>query len=77
MSNMEQMKDNIKTFTPFQPLTKAEMELIERSLEETSKIAAIPCTACNYCLAECPNKIMIPDCINIYNDGKRGAHHWN
>ena len=73
MSNMEQMNDNIKTFNPFQPLTEAELELIELSLDETSKIAAIPCTSCNYCLAECPNNIMISDCFNLYNEGKRGA----
>jgi len=73
MSNMEQMRDNIKTFNPFQPLTDSELELIERSLRETSRIAAIPCTSCNYCLAECPNNIMIPDCFDLYNEGKRGA----
>ena len=73
MSNMAQMNDNINTYSPFQPLSDADLDLIKRAVGETSKIAAIPCTACNYCLAECPNNIMIPDCINLYNEGKRGA----
>ncbi|MCL2058265.1 MAG: aldo/keto reductase [Oscillospiraceae bacterium] len=73
MSNMEQMQDNLKTFSPFQPLTDSEEDLIKASMNATSNIAAIPCTSCNYCLANCPASIMIPDCFNLYNEHKRGA----
>ena len=73
MSNIDHMRDNLKTYNPFEPLTDDELELIKRTLAEKSSIAGIPCTSCGYCLAECPNEIMIPECFTIYNDYKRGS----
>ncbi|MCL2216403.1 MAG: aldo/keto reductase [Defluviitaleaceae bacterium] len=76
-STLEQMHDNIKTFDNLKPLTGEEMALIEVALEEMSKIATIPCTACKYCHADCPQKIDIASCFSLYNDLKRGSAEWN
>lgn len=77
MSTIAQMKDNIKTYSPFVPMTKDELGIIENVLREISKIASIPCTGCKYCLPECPNNIEIPVCFSLYNDVKRGSAKWN
>ncbi|MDR1559347.1 MAG: aldo/keto reductase [Clostridiales bacterium] len=70
MSNLQQVEDNIKTFKNFEPLTKAEEELIDRALR-AGKGPAVPCTACRYCLETCPKDIAIPDVFAVYNQFKR------
>jgi len=77
MSTLEQMHDNINTFKDLKPLTSGEMVLIERALYEMSKVASVPCTACKYCHADCPQKIDIASCFTLYNDLKRGDAQWN
>jgi len=77
MSAVDQMQDNIKTYSPFTPMTESELDIIEIALQELSKVATIPCTACKYCLADCPQNIEIPVCFSLYNDNKRGAAKWN
>jgi predicted aldo/keto reductase-like oxidoreductase len=77
MSAAAQMKDNIKTYTPFTPMAENELSIIENVLQELSKVASIPCTYCKYCVADCPQNIEIPVCFNLYNEEKRGAANWN
>lgn len=77
MSSNSQLEDNIKTYNPFTPLSENELNAIGKVLEELSKTAMIPCTACKYCKTECPQDIEIPVCFNLYNDQKRGAEKWN
>ena len=77
MSEIGQMQDNIKSYSPFVPVTESELSIIEQALREISAVASIPCTACNYCLADCPENIEISVCFNLYNDIKRGAADWN
>ena len=77
MSSLDQMKDNIKTYTPFKPFGEEDLKIIEAALQEISKVASIPCTACKYCLEDCPENIEISVCIGLYNDIKRGAADWN
>jgi len=68
MSNMEQMKDNLKTFGEKKSLGEAECTTLLAIAEELK--AAVPCTACRYCCDGCPQKIDIPEVISIYNDLK-------
>ncbi|MCL2159595.1 MAG: aldo/keto reductase [Oscillospiraceae bacterium] len=77
MSNIAQMEDNLKTYSPFVPISKDEQKIIENVLTELSMVATIPCTYCKYCVAACPQDIEIPVCFNLYNDSKRGAAQWN
>ena len=66
MSNMEQLKDNIKTLYPLSPLTKREHEVLQKALTIYRSSGAIPCTACRYCM-ECPAGVDIPKVFTIYN----------
>lgn len=77
MSTPEQVRDNVDTFSPLITLKDEEYGVIESALAELSKIASIPCTACKYCVADCPQQIEIPVCFSLYNDDKRGGAHWN
>ena len=66
MSTMEQLEDNIRTFSEGCSLTAAEVDelyLIAESLKSN-----VPCTACRYCVDGCPMELNIPMLIEIYND---------
>jgi len=71
MSNIQQVEDNVKTFTNFTPLTEAEKKLLDNALQVSAQTSAVPCTACNYCLDSCPNNIAIPSVFAAYNSLKR------
>ena len=68
MSNLEQMKDNVKTFAERKPLTEEETAVVLEIAEQIK--AAVPCTACRYCTKTCPMQLEIPQIIRLYNDAK-------
>ncbi len=76
MSNEEQIRDNIKTFTDFQPITEKEMEIIDAVTEEILRIPQIGCTACKYCTPGCPAGISIPDVFRTINTLRRYPDDW-
>ena len=68
MSNFDQMKDNIATFSGGDPLSEDEQaKLVE--IADSMKVGA-PCTACRYCCEGCPMGLDIPVLITAYNDMK-------
>lgn len=68
MSSVEQMKDNIKTFSEGAPLDENEAALLEELGEGLKN--ALPCTACRYCCSGCPMGLDIPLLIQSYNDAR-------
>lgn len=65
-SSIEQMKENVALFSENDPLSDKEKEdLIKLGKNLTS---GVPCTACRYCVKDCPQKINIPDIISMYNE---------
>ncbi|NLM58853.1 MAG: Fe-S oxidoreductase [Clostridium sp.] len=67
MSNEEQHKDNIETFTNFEPLSDKEREILDEVTKAMAKSSVIQCTSCRYCCDGCPQKISIPDVISALN----------
>jgi predicted aldo/keto reductase-like oxidoreductase len=67
MSDMDQMKDNLKTMSEFQPFTHAEQEGLNQVTEILLSAPTIPCTGCRYCVDGCPQQILIPDMIRAFN----------
>ncbi|MDR3112557.1 MAG: aldo/keto reductase [Elusimicrobiota bacterium] len=67
MSNMEQLKDNIKTMTDFKPLSNSERTTLTNAVAAYRASGTIPCTNCKYCTPYCPKKVDIPNNLVIYN----------
>lgn len=67
MSNVEQMEDNLTTMRAFKPLDDTERATIVRAQTALSAFDTIPCTACEYCIKECPSNVAIPDIFNAVN----------
>ena len=76
MSNDEQMKDNIRTFTDFEKLADDEMQIIDDVTDELMSMPQIGCTACKYCCDGCPRKISIPDVFRTVNTLRRYPDDW-
>ena len=68
MSSLEQMKDNIRTFTDGTPLSEEEWNMMLEIAETLKK--GVPCTACRYCCGGCPMGLDIPMLLAGYNDMK-------
>lgn len=66
MSNMEQMMDNVKTFSEDKPLTAEETAMLLDIAEGMKD--SIPCTACRYCCDGCPAGLDILGLISTYNE---------
>ncbi|MBE5868990.1 MAG: aldo/keto reductase [Lachnospiraceae bacterium] len=66
MSTMEQVEDNIKTFTDFKPLTKKEEETIVKIRETMRARVQNGCTGCGYCMP-CPAGVNIPENFRTWN----------
>lgn len=70
MSNEEQMKDNLNTFTDFEPLSDKEREVIDLVVKKLQETPQIQCTACRYCCDGCPAGIVIPDIFRAVNTNR-------
>lgn len=66
MSNMEQMQDNIKTYSGGTPLSESEVALLYDIAESMKD--SLPCTGCGYCLENCPMQLDIPTILSYYNE---------
>lgn len=71
MSDEAQMADNISYMKDFEPLNEQEQDAVFKATEIIKNSITIPCTACRYCIDDCPKKIAIPDYFSIYNNLKR------
>lgn len=66
MSNLEQLKENIETFTEEKSLNEKEMEVLLKVTDSMMDI--LPCTACRYCVTHCPQELDIPTLLSLYNE---------
>ncbi len=73
MSELDQVKDNVKTFSDDAVLSEEDMELICRVSDILHHTYAVPCTACRYCCDDCPKELDIPSLLSVYNEYKTGG----
>ena len=66
MTRMEDLKDNIRTFSAGEPLRSEEIALLMELAEQMKD--SLPCTACRYCCDGCPQGLDIPMLLEAYNE---------
>lgn len=67
MNLMEHLKDNLATFSPLDPCTPQENDLLDSIANGMMGYPVVPCTACRYCMP-CPYGVDIPGNFAYYND---------
>ena len=72
MSTMEQVVDNVKTFSEIEPLNAEEQATIEQARQLFQARIQVPCTGCRYCMP-CPFGLDIPKNFRLLNT----AHVYN
>ncbi|MFA6948375.1 MAG: aldo/keto reductase [Eubacteriales bacterium] len=66
MSNIAQMRDNIRIFTDMTDMTDADYSAIDEVVENIRASQKISCTGCRYCMP-CPMGVEIPDLFRAWN----------
>ncbi len=72
MSTLEQVIDNVKTFSEIEPLNAEELNTIEQARQLFQARIQVPCTGCRYCMP-CPFGLDIPKNFRLLNT----AHVYN
>lgn len=72
MSTIEQMADNVRTFSEKEPLTQEEENILKKAADLFYPTVAVACTGCRYCCPDCPQGLDIPRILALYNDVKMG-----
>ena len=68
MSTMEQVTENVCTWSEDKPLDKREFEAVTDIGRRLFSGGVLPCTACRYCVERCPQGLDIPRLIALYNE---------
>ena len=68
MSDLEQLKQNVETFSQDRPLSEAERAALLGIAGDMVKKIVLPCTACRYCTSHCPQGLNIPELLALYNE---------
>ncbi len=66
MTYMEHLQDNLRTFSPLDPLTDDDREFLEHTAQLMLRYPTIPCNDCKYCMP-CPYGLDIPAILLHYN----------
>jgi predicted aldo/keto reductase-like oxidoreductase len=66
MTYMEHLEDNLRTFSPLEPLSENESAVLKKALDGFLTQENIRCTACGYCMP-CPYGVDIPALFTHYN----------
>ena len=70
MSDFSQMKENVDTMRAEKRLTSEEEKGLSKIVNTINGADIIECTACRYCVEDCPKKILIPDLFSCYNSSE-------
>ena len=68
MSNFDQLKENIETYSEAKPVNKEEWETLMSIADSMVGKKTLHCTGCSYCTTHCPMSLDIPRIIELYNE---------
>ena len=66
MTRMEHLQDNLRTYSPLQPLSGDDFAFLQRTATMMMQFDTIPCNDCKYCMP-CPYGLDIPAILLHYN----------
>ena len=66
MTYMEHLQDNLRTYSPLEPLTDEDREFLEQTAQLLLRYPTVPCNDCQYCMP-CPYGLDIPGILLHYN----------
>ena len=67
MSNIGQMHENLADWKADTPFTPEEEQALAQAVAALRAVPTIPCTNCRYCVKECPQGVLIPECLQLLN----------
>lgn len=68
MSDLEQVKENIRIYEESRPLQEEEMKQVLAIASDMIDKTVVPCTGCHYCVSHCPQELDIPFLLKLYNE---------
>ena len=68
MTTPEMLRDKVKTFSEYQPLSEEEEDLVKKVAQMIHDKTALLCTGCRYCVPNCPIGLEIPELLRSYNE---------
>ena len=71
MSTQAQLNDNVSYMEHFEPLNEKEHAVLDKAVQILKSIPTVPCTACRYCVDDCPMHINIPEIFKALNGYKQ------
>lgn len=66
MTYMEHLQDNLRTYSPLEPLNDNELAFLEETAQEILSYPTVACNDCKYCMP-CPFGLDIPGILLHYN----------
>lgn len=76
MSDLEQVRENVKTFSEYKPLNAREQQALQQAVSVFLDDLGIPCSGCRYCCDTCPAGLDIPLLIQAYNEYRISGETW-
>lgn len=67
VSSIDQMRENLADWKADKPFTPEEEEALRRAVAALRDVPTVPCTNCRYCVKECPQGVLIPECLQFLN----------
>ena len=72
MTYMDHLQDNLRSYSPLQPVTKEEESFLYDIARQIYDLELIPCNECKYCMP-CPYGVNIPAIFVHYNKVKNAG----
>lgn len=84
MSSVEQTRENLASYAANEPFSAQEQQALDQAVATMRSLAEIPCTACNYCVKDCPSGVKTPQIMGLLNleamthdfDFVKGLYSW-
>lgn len=75
MSTLEQVQENTCEWKENEPFNAEEEQALAQALEALRSVGMIPCTACRYCVKDCPSGVKIPEALGLINLERMTERH--